>query len=75
MFKKAKLKKQIKKCHERIEEIERKRSRSQAALVEAILTHTTPDDQDVDYFNRFTQQIEAEREVLKQLTTQLNALS
>ncbi len=62
MFKKMKLKKQIEDCKKRITELEQKRSRSQAALVEAILTHTEPDDKDVDFFNMFTKQIEDVRE-------------
>ena len=37
MFEKRKYKKEIKKCRDTIEEIERKRSRSQSALVQAIL--------------------------------------
>ena len=62
MFKKMKLKKQIEDCKKRITELEQKRARSQAALVEAILTHTEPDDKDVDFFNMFTKQIEDVRE-------------
>ena len=62
MFKKMKLKKEIEDCKKRITELEQKRSRSQAALVEAILTHTEPDDKDVDFFNMFTKQIEDVRE-------------
>ena len=71
---KAKLKKAIKVSKERIEEIEQKRSRSQAALIEAILKNTQPDDADVDFFNRFTEQIEAERENLHKLQKELEAL-
>ncbi|MBO4366117.1 MAG: hypothetical protein J5843_00530 [Clostridia bacterium] len=62
MFKKMKLKKEIEDCKKRITELEQKRSRSQAALVEAILTHTEPNDKDVDFFNMFTKQIEDVRE-------------
>lgn len=61
MFKKSKLKKQIKKAKKTIVSLEKKRARSQAALVEAILTQQTPDDSDVEYFNRFTELIESER--------------
>lgn len=62
MFKKMKLKKEIENCKKRITELEQKRSRSQAALVEAILTHTEPNDKDVDFFNMFTKQIEDVRD-------------
>ena len=67
MFKKSKLKKDIKKAQKAIESLEKKRTRSQAALVEAILTQKTPDDSDVEYFNRFTELIEAERNKMHNL--------
>jgi len=71
MFKKRRLKRGIKKCMANIQELERRRSRSQAALVEAILTRTEPDDEDVDYFNRFTTQIDEERDRLHALQKEL----
>lgn len=74
MFRKLRLKRQIKQIRKRIEEIERKRARSQAALVEAILTHTTPNDDDVDFFNRFTAQIEEQRNLLHQVQAELDSL-
>ena len=74
MFEKMKLNKAIKKSKERIAEIEQKRTRSQAALIEAILKNEHPNDDDVDYFNQFTAQIEEERENLKKLQRQLEAL-
>ena len=75
MFEKMKLKKAIKVSKERIAEIEQKRTRSQAALVEAILRHTEPDDKDVDFFNQFTAQIDAERENLHQLMKKYDELT
>ena len=54
--------------------LEQKRTRSQAALVEAILLKTTPKDGDVDYFNQFTRQIEEERAHLHELMTELESL-
>lgn len=74
MFEKSKLKKAIKKSKERIAEIEQKRTRSQAALVEAILRHTEPNDKDVDFFNMFTAQIDEERDNLHRLQQELDAL-
>ena len=74
MFRKLRLKRQIKQIRKRIEEIERKRARSQAALVEAILPHTTPNDDDVDFFNRFTAQIEEQRNLLHQVQAELDSL-
>lgn len=74
MFKALKLKRRIKMCKQRIEELETKRLRSQGALVDAILAHKDPDDEDVDYFNKFTLQINAEREMLHILTEEYNRL-
>ena len=75
MFEKMKLKKAIEKSKERITEIEQKRSRSQAALVDAILRHAEPDDRDVDYFNQFTAQVEEERANLHRLMKELEEMS
>ena len=74
MFEKSKLKKEIKKAKSNIEMLEKKRTRSQAALVEAILTQQSPDDSDVEYFNRFTELIEAERKKMHELEKQLEVL-
>ena len=74
MFLKIQLKKSIRDCKKRIEMLERKRTRSQAALVEAILTNSEPDNSDVDFFNMFTTQIDKERERLHKLTQELESL-
>ncbi|MDD6094970.1 MAG: hypothetical protein PUC29_04420 [Clostridia bacterium] len=71
MFQKMSLKRKIKKCRKQIADIEQKRIRSQAALVSAILANSTPDDADVDYFNRYTEQIEAIRSEMNELEIQL----
>ena len=75
MFKKMKLKKEIEKSKQKIAELEQKRARSQAALVEAILLKTEPKDDDVDFFNKFTEQIEEERQRMHELMKELDALS
>lgn len=67
MFTKFKLKRKIKFYREQIELLEKKRARSQAALVEAILTHTTPSDEDVDYFNNYTAQINELRDRMHEI--------
>ena len=72
-FEKIRLKREIKKSRRMIELLEQKRSRSQAALVEAILTHSTPADDDVDFFNMYTERINAEREKMHALINTLNA--
>ena len=75
MFKKMKLKKEIEQCKKDIAELEQKRTRSQAALVEAILLKTEPKDDDVDFFNKFTEQIEEERQRMHELMKELDALT
>ncbi len=75
MFRKLKLKRQIKACKKKIKFFEQKRSRSQAALVEAILTHSIPDDNDVEFFNLFTEKINKERDKMHEFTTALEKLN
>ena len=74
MFKKLKLKREIEKSRKTIEMFEQKRTRSQAALVEAILTHSEPDGKDVDFFNEFTAKINDERERMHKLMDELSKL-
>lgn len=74
MFEKLKLKKQISKYKKQIEVLEQKRMRSQAALVTAILKHETPNDNDVDFFNRYTTKIDEVRTQMMALTEKLEAL-
>ena len=71
---KRKLKKEIKTCMRTIEEIERKRSRSQSALVQAVLLQETPDERDVEWFNKYTGEITACRNHMIELQTKLNSL-
>jgi hypothetical protein len=71
MFEKLKIKAEIKRCKRIIEELESKRTRSQAALVEAILTSKSPDDDDVEWFNRYTALIDSERSKLHELEKKL----
>lgn len=54
MFEQKKYKQEIKRCRATIEEIERKRSRSQSALVQAILLQEEPNEADVEWFNKYT---------------------
>lgn len=75
MFKKAKLKKEIKRLRKKIVFIEKKLSRSQAALVTAILSSTTPSDEDTDYFNMYTGQIEDTRNKMHEKQAELAALN
>ena len=73
MFEKQKLKKQIKVIRQRILFLEQKRARSQAALVDAILKKVDPSDDDVEYFNQFTGEIDRLRTEMHALEKQLFA--
>ncbi|MCR5121667.1 MAG: hypothetical protein K6B74_04530 [Ruminococcus sp.] len=74
MSEKSKLKKEIKVCRQTIEEIERKRARSQSALVQAILLQEEPDERDVEWFNKYTGEITACRNHMIELQKKLNSL-
>ena len=74
MFKKLKIKRKIKQAKKNIILLEEKRSRSQAALVTAILSQKSPDDEDVEYFNHFTSLIETERNRMHDLMKDLEEL-
>ena len=56
------------------EEIERKRSRSQSALVQAVLLQETPDESDVEWFNKYTGEITACRNHMVELQKKLKSL-
>ena len=71
---KRKLKKEIKVCMQTIEEIERKRSRSQSALVQAVLLQETPEENDVEWFNKYTGEITACRNHMIELQKTLKSL-
>lgn len=72
MFKRLKTKRKIKSYMKMIETVEKRRIRSQAALVEAILLNTVPSDEDVDYFNTYTSVINDLRNRMHELQNQLN---
>lgn len=71
MLKKMAVKLKIRKLIREIGKLEKKRYRSQAALTTAILTHTTPNDEDVDYFNHYTSEISNRRNQIQELQKQL----
>lgn len=74
MSKKGELKRKIADSEREIEQLEKKRGRSQSALLEAILNNVKPDDADAEYFKTFTSLIELERENLRKLKEELNNL-
>ncbi|MBR6897866.1 MAG: hypothetical protein IKN24_06820 [Lachnospiraceae bacterium] len=74
MSEKGKLKREIETCKKTIVEIERRRSRSQSALVQAILLQEEPNDADVEWFNKYTGEITACRNHMIELQKKLNSL-
>lgn len=74
MSKKSELKKAIEASKKEIAELEAKRIRSQSSLLEAILMHQQPDDNDAEYFRLYSSLIKVERENLKKLNDELKAL-
>ena len=74
MSQRGKLAKEMNVIEKEIQFLEIKRSRSMAALIEALISRTAPNDADVQYFRTFTAEIEVKREQLQKLTKQLDAL-
>lgn len=74
MSRKSVLAKEIHMLEEEIRILEIKRGRSQAALIEALISRTEPDETDVQFFRAFTADIEMRRERMQELTKQLENL-
>ena len=73
MSKKSVLKNAIAEAEKAIDELEKKRNRSQSAILEAYLRHNQPNNADVEYFLTYCNLIEVERENLRKLKEELNA--
>ncbi len=74
MLQRNKIAKEIHALEEEIKILEIKRSRSIAVILEALISRTNPNDEDVQYFRTFTAEIEIKREQLQKLTRQLEGL-
>lgn len=74
MSKKSQLKKEIDDTEREIEALERKRERSQSALMRAMLMGEKPSAEDEHYFTVFTTLIDQGRERLRSLYAELEAL-
>ena len=74
MSRKSQLKREIKTCQKTIQQIERRRSRSQSALVQAILLQEEPSEADVEWFNKYTGEITACRNHMLELRKELDSL-
>lgn len=74
MSEKKNLAKEIRVVEEEIKLLEIKRSRSQAALIEALISRQDPPEDEAQFFRTFTAEIEVKREQLVKLTQQLEKL-
>ena len=74
MSKKGDLKKAIEESDREIEALEKKRMRSQSALMEAHINNVAPNASDIEYFKIYSNLIELERKNLRQLNSELNKL-
>lgn len=74
MSKKRELAREIRILAGEIKGLEIKRSRSQAALIEALIDKKDPEPIDLEYFRTFTAQIDVKRDRLKDVTKELEAL-
>lgn len=74
MSKKSVLKKAIAETEVEIDDLEKKRNRSQSSILEAYLSNTRPTKADVEYFRTYTKLIEVERENLRKLKEELRSL-
>ena len=71
MFEKLKTKRKIRALKMQIQDLEKKRERSQSALTVALLSNVEPSDTDVDYFNKYTSHINMIRERIRELQQKL----
>ena len=74
MSRKSEIKKAIAESEREIEALEKKRTRSQSALLEALFYNKKPAESDLEYFKVFTQLIEVERDNLRKLSEELKNL-
>lgn len=74
MSEKKNLAKEIRVVEEEIKLLEIKRSRSQAALIESLISRQDPQEEEMQFFRTYTAEIEVKREQLVKLTKQLEKL-
>lgn len=74
MSKKTDLKRAIMESEKELADLERKCSRSQMAVLQAILNSTKVNEEDAQYFRVYTSLMEVERENLRKLKDELKNL-
>lgn len=71
---KREIAKEIRVISEEIKLLEIKRSRSEASLIEALISKREPNKDDVEYFRAFTADIDVKRDRIQKLTRELEKL-
>lgn len=74
MSMKKDLAKEISIIEKEMHEIESKRTRSMAALVEALVSKESPNEREMQFFRQYSAEIEVKREKLIELNDQLKSL-
>lgn len=74
MSRKREIKQEIEECEGEIEELERKRERSQVAIMRAWLEGNKPPKEDAQYFTVFSQLIDQTRDRLRKLYAELEEI-
>lgn len=74
MSKKSELKKKIEESAQEIESLEKKRNRSQSALLQAYIKKEEPSALDKEYYRVYSELIEVERQNLQKLKAELNKI-
>lgn len=74
MSMKKEIARQIQIIEAEIKELEIKRSRSQAALIEALISRRTPEESEMRFFRQYTADIEVKRDQLAILNKRLESL-
>ncbi|MCH5160738.1 MAG: hypothetical protein J1G04_01790 [Clostridiales bacterium] len=68
------LAKEINIIEKEMQELENKRSRSMAALMESLISNNEPQETEMQFFRQYSAEIEVKRENLIELTKQLQSL-
>lgn len=71
---KKELAKEIRSLEEEIKQLEIKRSRSQASIIDSLISKQDPEEQDVQFFRTYSAEIELKREQLAKLNRKLETL-
>ena len=70
-----KIEKEMQLLESEIRELEVKRTRSMSALMECLISKRAPDEIEMQYFRRYTEEIDGKRDKLIALTEQLKSMT